>query len=51
MIAKHLTPWQIAFWFVAENGWLDGARPIDAMLRSEEEVIEAAGRAVERAEY
>jgi hypothetical protein len=51
VIAKDLTPWQIAFWFVAENGWLDGVRPIDAMLRSEEAVIEAARRAVERAEY
>lgn len=51
LIAKDMTPWQIAFWFVAENGWLDGERPVDAMLRSEAEVLEAALRAVERAEY
>lgn len=51
VIAKEMTPWQIAFWFVAENGWLDGERPVDAMLRSEAEVLEAARRAVERAEY
>ena len=51
VVGKDLSPWQVAFWFVAENGWLDGERPLDMMLRSEDEVIEAAKRAVERAEY
>lgn len=30
-LPKTMTPWQTAFWFVAENGWLAGARPYDRL--------------------
>jgi hypothetical protein len=33
-----MTPWQIAFWFVSTNGWLDGDAPKDR--------LDAAGQAV-----
>jgi hypothetical protein len=36
-----LTPWQIAFWFVSANGWLDDETPKDR-LDQVEAVIEAA---------
>ena len=36
-----LTPWQIAFWFVSANGWLDDETPKDR-LDEVEAVIEAA---------
>lgn len=50
-IGKQMSPWQLAFWFVAENGWLDGQRPVDVMMQSEDEVLEAAKRAGKRAYY
>jgi len=43
------TLWQIAFWFVAENGWLDRKRPIDLMDTEPDPVIEAARREVDEA--
>jgi hypothetical protein len=36
------SPWQIAFWFIAENGWLDGRRPVDLLDTEAESVVEAA---------
>ena len=51
VIGNEMSSWQIAFWFVAENGWLDGQRPVDLMVRAEDKVLEAAKRAVERAQY
>jgi hypothetical protein len=36
-----MSPWEIAFWFVSANSWLDGAAP-RAKLNSEDGVIEAA---------
>lgn len=27
----HRSDWQIAFWFVAANSWLDGQRPVDRL--------------------
>ena len=48
MIAKTLatlprgtTPWQIAFWFVSANGWLEGDAPKDR-LDDVEDVAAAA---------
>jgi len=48
-VAEQRTPWQIAFWFVAENGWLDGRRPIDLMDAEPDLVIGAARREVDEA--
>jgi hypothetical protein len=39
-----LSAWQIAFWFVAENGWLDGKRPVDLLDSQPSAVVEAASR-------
>jgi hypothetical protein len=36
-----MTPWQIAFWFVSSNPWLDGKAPC-AMLSDAEAVVRAA---------
>lgn len=41
-----LSAWQIAFWFVAENGWLDGQRPVDVLDLHPDAVVEAASRKV-----
>ncbi|MCH7935934.1 MAG: hypothetical protein IH994_02430 [Proteobacteria bacterium] len=30
-LPKEMTPWQTAFWFTSENGWLNGSRPCDAI--------------------
>lgn len=46
VFGESLTPWQTAFWFVAENSWLDGARPVDRLDRPEE-LLEAARHEVE----
>jgi len=46
VFGETLTPWQTAFWFVAENSWLDGARPVDRLDRLEE-LLEAARHEVE----
>lgn len=45
-LGGKLSPWQTAFWFVAENGWLDGKRPVDRLDADPEAVVEAAGREV-----
>lgn len=37
------TPWGIAIWFIAANGWLDGRRPVD-LLESDAEAVENAAR-------
>ena len=40
-----LRGWEIAFWCVQPNGWLDGdARPVDLLASSPGAVIEAAAR-------
>lgn len=42
------SPWQIAFWFVTENGWLDDdARPVDFLTSAPEAVVEAASHDVQ----
>lgn len=51
VFGKKMSPWQIAFWFVAENSWLDGERPVDHLIRAEDAVLEAARWAVERTQY
>jgi len=42
------TNWEIAQWFIAPNGWLDGDRPIDLLDQPEEEatLLDAADQEV-----
>lgn len=46
-VLRHLpaamSPWEIAFWFVSTNGWLDGEAPVKS-LGDRERVVEAARR-------
>ena len=42
-LPDDMTPWQIAFWFVSGNGWLDGRSPQEA-LGDEDGVLNAAER-------
>src|SRR5262249_9213183 len=45
-LPKHMSPWQIAFWFTSSNGWLEGAPP-STRLDDEDAVVAAARRANE----
>lgn len=38
----HRDGWAVALWFVAANGWLGGARPVDRLVGDPDSVIEAA---------
>lgn len=40
-LPEDMTPWQIAFWFASDNGWLDGKAPQNA-LSDMEGVVNAA---------
>lgn len=40
-LPNDMSPWEIAFWFVSTNGWLDDKAPADC-LDKPDEVIEAA---------
>ncbi|MGV8839403.1 MAG: hypothetical protein ACWA6X_03760 [Bauldia sp.] len=40
-LPEKMTPWQVAFWFVASNPWLDGKVP-QALLDDEDAVMAAA---------
>ncbi|HYG91328.1 MAG TPA: hypothetical protein VD978_34300 [Azospirillum sp.] len=43
VLPTDMSPWQVAFWFVSGNGWLDGMAPADALDR-EDAVVAAARR-------
>jgi hypothetical protein len=43
-----MTPWQVAFWFVSSNPWLDGGIPADR-LDEAASLVEAARRLGEEA--
>lgn len=45
-LPRRMTPWQIAFWFVSTNGWLDDDAPKDR-LDDAEQVVGAAKREAE----
>jgi hypothetical protein len=47
ILCEHRTPWEIALWFTANNGWLAGARPVDLLAEQSDEVIMAAQREVQ----
>lgn len=42
-LPRTMSPWEIAFWFVSTNGWLDGAAPRER-LADAPDVIQAAKR-------
>lgn len=42
-LPNGMTPWQVAFWFVAGNGWLGGASPAES-LDDRKAVLAAAAR-------
>jgi hypothetical protein len=47
VFADKKSPWKIAFWFAANNGWLpDAARPLDLLETAPEAVLQAAEREV-----
>jgi hypothetical protein len=39
------SPWELALWFIAANGWLDGRRPVDLLGTDSEAVVRAARHA------
>lgn len=45
------TGWELAFWFHAQNGYLNGARPSDCLLVNAEAVAQAAIRANEPLDF
>ena len=48
LAAVGLRGWEIAFWFVQPNGWLDGdARPVDLLATSPGAVVDAASHEAE----
>lgn len=49
-LPDRMSPWEIAFWFVSANPWLDGAPPMDSLAPGgrEDEAIEAARNDSER---
>jgi len=44
---QDMSPWEICLWWTADNGWLDGARPVDALDDRPEAVIQAATKLAE----
>lgn len=42
-LPQAMSPWQIAFWFTSENGWIGGDCPCDAL--GDEKALIAAARA------
>lgn len=43
--------WAIALWFASNSGWLGGRRPVDLLLDSPDEVVDAARRSAEPLEF
>jgi hypothetical protein len=41
-LPKRKSPWQVAFWFVSGNGWLDGAAPAERL--ADGDTVVAAAR-------
>lgn len=48
LLAGKRRGWELAFWFVTENGWLEGdARPVELLATDPEAIVEAARREAE----
>lgn len=43
VLPRYMSSWQVAFWFVSGNGWLEGAAPVDR-LDDEAALVSAAHR-------
>lgn len=41
-MAGQLRGWELLLWFTASSGYLEGARPVDLLAASPDEVVEAA---------
>ncbi len=46
-VGDVLSGWDLCLWFCSANGYLDGARPVDLLEDTPDEVVEAARRSVE----
>ena len=46
-VGRQSTGWELALWFIAANGWLDGGRPVDLLRKEPEVVVQAADREAE----
>lgn len=44
---EEMSDWEVALWWTAGNGWLDGARPVDLMQEGAEAVVAAAAHEAE----
>jgi hypothetical protein len=44
---QEMSPWEIGLWWTADNGWLDGARPVDVVDGQPEAIIQAAAKLAE----
>lgn len=42
-----MTDWEVALWWTADNGWLDGRRPVDLILEDPERLVDAATQLAE----
>lgn len=43
----RMSPWEVALWWTASNGWLRGGRPVDLLDEDDEALVEAAARLAE----
>lgn len=41
---SEMSEWEVAFWFVAANSYLDGRRPVDSLVDKPHDVVEAAAQ-------
>jgi hypothetical protein len=46
-VGRQSEGWELALWFLASNGWLDGRRPVDLLKSEPQGVAEAAQREAE----
>jgi hypothetical protein len=46
-LGRKIGSWDLALWFTASSGWLDGERPVDLLIRKPDAVRLAAQRELE----
>jgi hypothetical protein len=46
-LGRKIRSWDLALWFTASSGWLDGERPVDLLIRNPDAVRLAAQREAE----
>jgi hypothetical protein len=44
---REMTDWEVALWWTADNGWLDGCRPVDLMPEDPDALVAAAAHLAE----